>query len=227
MLDKASSADLIRGLGCDLIPRGVIRLQYANDTILFVDKKEDCTRNLKWILTCFELISSMRVNYHKSVLVSINVGEVDEVQQYADIFDCSVGKLPIKYLGIPLHFSKLRREDLQPLIDKMIERIVGWRGKLLTQAGRLILIKTCLSSIPVYLLSFFKFPRWAIDLINSHMANCFWGDYEGHRKLHLAHWHLICMKKKYGGLGVPNLNDLNLCLLGSWVKRFISDENKV
>jgi hypothetical protein len=109
----------------------------------------------------------------------------------------------------------------------MIKRIAGWRGKLLTQAGRLILIKTCLSSILVYLLSFFKFPRWAIDFINSHMANCFWDDYESHRKLHLAHWHLICMKKKYGGLGVPNLKDLNLCLLGSWVKRFISDENKL
>jgi hypothetical protein len=59
------------------------------------------------------------------------------------------------------------------------------------------------------------------------MANCFWDDYEGHRKLHLAHWHLICTKKKYEGLGVLNLKYLNLCLLGSWVKRFISDENKL
>jgi hypothetical protein len=79
----------------------------------------------------------------------------------------------------------------------------------------------------MYLLSFFKFLRWVIVLINSHMANCFWDDYERHRKLHLAHWHLICTKKKYGGLGVLNLKYLNLCLLGSWVKRFISDENKL
>jgi hypothetical protein len=35
------------------------------------------------------------------------------------------------------------------------------------------------------------------------------------------------MKKEYGGLGVPNLRDLNLCLLGSWVKRFIKDEKKL
>jgi hypothetical protein len=71
-----------------------------------------------------------------------------------------------------------------------------------------------LASIPVYLLSFFKFPRWVVDSINSHMANCFWDDYEGHKKRHLANWHLICMKKE---LGIPQLKYLNLCLLGSWV----------
>jgi hypothetical protein len=66
------------------------------------------------------------------------------------------------YIGIPLHYNKLRREDLQPLIDKMIKRIAGWRGKLLTQTGRLLLIKTCLAIIPIYLFSFIKFPTWAI-----------------------------------------------------------------
>jgi hypothetical protein len=165
---------------------------------------------LKWTLTCFELLSGMRVNYHKSELVPINYEKEDEIQECAEVFGCPVGDFPIKYLGIPLHYLKLRREDLQPLVDKIIKRIAGWRGKLLTHAGRLILIKTCLASIPVYLLSFFRFPKWATDLINSHMANCFWDDYEGHRKLHLANWHLICMKKSFGGLGIPELRDLNL-----------------
>jgi hypothetical protein len=73
------------------------------------------------------------------------------------------------------------------------------------------LIKTCLASIPIYLPPFFKFPKWAIDLINSHMANCFWDDYHGHSKMHLANWDLICMSKEYGGLGIPNLRVLT-CL---------------
>jgi hypothetical protein len=54
------------------------------------------------------------------------------------------------------------------------------------------------------------------------MANCFWDDYEGHKKLHL-----ICMRKEYGGLGILDLKDFNICLLGSWVKRFIKDEGKL
>jgi hypothetical protein len=52
-------------------------------------------------------------------------------------------------------------------------------------------------------------------------------DYEGHKKLHLENWQLISMKKEFGGLGIPNLKYLNLCLLGSWVKRFMVDENNL
>jgi hypothetical protein len=33
-------------------------------------------------------------------------------------------------LGVPLHFEKLRREDLQPLLDSLLSRMAGWRGKL-------------------------------------------------------------------------------------------------
>jgi hypothetical protein len=63
MLQKAIRSDLIRGLGNDLLEGGVVSLQYADDTILFIDKDVDKTENLKWILTYFELMSGMRVNY--------------------------------------------------------------------------------------------------------------------------------------------------------------------
>jgi hypothetical protein len=83
------------------------------------------------------MMSGMRINYHKSELVLVHHMEMDKVQFYTNLFGYPVGAFPIRYLGIPLHYNKLRRDDLQPLIDKIINRIVGWRGKLLTQAGRL------------------------------------------------------------------------------------------
>ena len=60
---------------------------------------------------------------------------------------CKKSEFPIKYLGVPLHYTKLRRKDLQPMVDKIIKRIVGWRGRLLSYAGRLTLLKACLASI--------------------------------------------------------------------------------
>jgi hypothetical protein len=62
----------------------------------------------------------------------------------------------MKYLGIPLHFEKLKREDLQPLIDSLLSRMAGWRGKLLSSEAKKIPIHTCMASIHIYLLSFFK-----------------------------------------------------------------------
>jgi hypothetical protein len=73
MLQKVASDDLIKGLGFELVPGGFISLQYADDTLLFLDNDEGHARNLKCILTCFELLSGMRVNFHKSELVSINI----------------------------------------------------------------------------------------------------------------------------------------------------------
>ena len=79
--------------------------------------------------------------------------------ELSHVFSCPLGNFPIKYLGIPLHYDILRREDVQPLVDKLLRKIAGWRGKLLSYAARLVLIKACLASIPVYLLSFIKFPK--------------------------------------------------------------------
>jgi hypothetical protein len=96
----------------------------------------------------------------------------DTVRSLAHLFSCPVGSLPIKYLGVPLHFEKLMREDIQPLIDNILKRMARWRGKLLSYAGKLVLVRSCLVSIPVYLLSFVKFPKWAIKILHTHLANC-------------------------------------------------------
>ena len=98
---------------------------------------------------------------------------------------------------------------------------------MLSHAAKLELVRSVLASIPVYLMSVIKFPKWAIALINSQMDHCLWDNYEGHFKYHLANWGLVSQKKEYGGLGIPNLADLNLCLPASWVKRYHLDGHKL
>jgi hypothetical protein len=68
--------------------------------------------NLKWVLTSFEQISGTRINYHKSELIPINLLDTEECSPFVDIFGCVLVSFPIKYLGVPLHHDKLKREDL-------------------------------------------------------------------------------------------------------------------
>lgn len=150
MLVKATDKHLIRGLGQDLYPGGVISLQFADDTIMFVDGDPSLATNLKWTLTCFEQVSGMRINYSKSEMIPLNL-EPAEISSFSTIFGCLVGDFPIKYLGVPLHYDKLSRNDIQPLIDKILKRIAGWRGKVLSYATRITLIKACLASILIYI----------------------------------------------------------------------------
>jgi hypothetical protein len=59
------------------------------------------------------------------------------------------------------------------------------------------------------------------------MTHCLWNNENDSHRYHLANWQLVSMKKEYGGLGVPNLRELNLCLLGSWVSRYFRDGSKI
>jgi hypothetical protein len=172
MLMKAASKGYISDFMSNLYPEGVISLQYADDMLMFLAHDTQAACHLKWLMIYFEKISGMKINYHKSDLTPMNLEE-EETQEYAKIFCCKIGKFPFKYLGVPLHYDKLRREDLQPIIDKIMKRIAGWKGKLLSYGARLTLLKACLASIPIYLMSFIKFPKWVIEAINSQMTNFF------------------------------------------------------
>jgi hypothetical protein len=163
---RAAGSGLIKGLLPEFREGGVVSLQYADDTIVFSDPSESYLRNLKCSLIWFEKLSGMRINYHKSELIPCNMFE-EQTHTTAHIFGCPAGSFPIKYLGIPLHFDKLRREDIQPLVDNILKRVASWRGKLLSHAAKVTLIQSRLASVPVYLLSFIRFPKWAIKTLNA------------------------------------------------------------
>jgi hypothetical protein len=172
MLSKAASKGCNTGLMNTLCPEGVVSLQYADDTLLFLkhDTLDAC--HFKWLMVCFEQLPDMKINYHKSDMTPINLGE-EEANQLAQIFCCKMGSFPFRYLGVPLHHDKLKREDIQHVVDKVINRVPRWKGRLMSYSARLTLLKACLASIPIYLMSVIKFPKWAIKVINSQMSNFF------------------------------------------------------
>ena len=114
--------------------------------LLFLKDDLEMANNLKWLLLCYEQMTGMRINFDKSDMLTIGI-EGDRMNEYAKFFCYKKGDFPIKYLGVPLHFTNLRKEDLQPIVDKIIKRIAGWKGRLLSYAGRLVILKACLASI--------------------------------------------------------------------------------
>ena len=64
------------------------------------------------------------------------------------------------------------------MVDKMLAWTTRWGGKLHSYEGKLMLIRSYLANILIYMLSFFKFPKWTIQLVYAHMANYVWSDAE-------------------------------------------------
>jgi hypothetical protein len=54
----------------------------------------------------------------------------DEEDNYRNIFGCEVGSLPLKYLGVPIHFRKLRNKEWNPIKDRFERKLAPWLGKL-------------------------------------------------------------------------------------------------
>lgn len=117
MLAKAARGKFISGIIPHIIPHSLISLQYADDTILFLDPDPNYAKNLKWLLACFERLYGMKINYDKYELVLVNLDDA-VAKVLSQIFCCKVGGFPLKYLGVPLHYLKLKREDPNPSLTR-------------------------------------------------------------------------------------------------------------
>jgi hypothetical protein len=69
---------------------GVVSLQYADDTLLFFLNDLTYATNLKWILSCFEQMTRMRINFHECDLIPIRVDE-HEAQVVSQTSSCRQG----------------------------------------------------------------------------------------------------------------------------------------
>jgi hypothetical protein len=103
---KASEQGKIRGVMTHLIPEGITHIQYADDTILMIKGDDELITQIKFILYCFEWLSGLKINYHKSEPFIFGMETEDKVR-VANMLNCQLGELPMKYLGIPIGDSKL------------------------------------------------------------------------------------------------------------------------
>ena len=65
--------------------------------------------------------------------------------QYREIFGCESGALPFRYLGIPIHFRKLKNSEWKSIEDRFEKKLASWISNLLSYGDRLILINSVLN----------------------------------------------------------------------------------
>ena len=109
--------------------------------------------------------------------------------------------------------GKNKKNSFKEIKVKLARKLAGWKAKLLSKAGKEILIKAVAQAIPTYFMSYFKIPDFLCDELTSLMRNFWWGQKNDERKMAWISWDKLCTPKSQGGMGFKQIKRFNLALL--------------
>jgi hypothetical protein len=126
--------------------------------------------------------------------------------------------MPCNYLGLPLSIRKLRRSDLQPVLDKLASKLSPWKARLMSREGRALYVQVVLTASVVYQLMALELEPWFLQEVDKLRRGFLWaGHEEANGGSCAVAWHLVCQPKYLGGLGIHNLRLLNTALRAKWL----------
>ena len=175
---------------------------------------------LSWLLMWFEACLGLKINLEKSELIL--VGRVHDIEDLTLELGCKVGELPSCYLGLPLGAPLKSMAVWDGVEECFRRRLAMWKRQYISKGGRLTLIQSIFSSMPIYMFVFYL-PRKVRLRLEKIQRDFLWGRGALVQKPHLVRWNLICLDKKKGGLGVRNLALMNKALLCKWNLQYANE----
>jgi len=201
-------------------------LQYADDTLCIGEASVENLWTLKALLRGFELVSGLKVNFHKSCLIGVNV-PTDFMDMASSFLNCRKGTVPFMYLGLPVGANPRRVETWESLVEQLRRRLFSWGNRYISLGGRIVLLNSVLNSIPILYLSLMKMPARVVKMIVALQRNFLWGGGMGRRRLCWVKWRKVCQPKSKGGLGVRDIRLVNFSLLAKWRWKLLEDNGSL
>lgn len=118
-----------------------------------------------------------------------------------------------KYLGAPLHHSRVTNFTYQFVIDKARKRMSTWKAKTLSLAGRATLIRSVLNSLPIYYMQTALLPIKVCDDLDKIARDFLWGSCGNRRRPSLVARDKVCTPSQFGGLGFKSTRRMNEALI--------------
>lgn len=98
------------------------------------------------------------------------------------------------------------KNSFKEIKEKLAKKLARWKEKLLSKAGKEILIKAVAQVIPTYAMSCFKIPDALCEEMTNLMRNFWWGQQKEKRKMAWLSWDKLCTLKSHSGMGFKHLN---------------------
>ncbi|XP_074315230.1 uncharacterized protein LOC141651414 [Silene latifolia] len=186
-------------------------LIFADDLLVFVRGDLPSLQAVKQCLHLFSCYSGLVPNpsktnvYFAGVRSDVKALILRDTGYVEDHF-------PFKYLGIPLHSSRLTRDLLQPLLARIRTKMGHWESLHLTYAGKVTLINSVIFGIEAFWCASLLLPKGIIKELESKCRKFLWGT-TGNRRFIFFSWEKVCRARKHGGLGIREVLSWNKALL--------------
>ena len=203
----------------------ISHLLFADDSLLFARaNRQECLEVVD-LFNKYEEASGQKINYDKSEVSfsrGVNTEQKEELMRLLHMRQVDRHE---KYLGIPTVAGRSKKAVFGALLDRIWKKLQGWKEKLLSRAGKEVLLKSVIQAMPTYLMGIYKFPIWVTNTISAAMARFFWGQTDAKRRIHWRSWKSMCELKCLGGLGFKDLEVFNDALLGRQAWRIMQGDN--
>lgn len=190
---------------------------YADDAVIFINPVQSEVTALFSILGNFGEATGLKLNLEKCMVAPIRCSELN-LDSILETFTGRRVGFPLTYLGLPLTLGRLKVVHVQKVVDTSRSRLAGWQGKLLNIAGRRELVRSVLSSIPIYLLTALKAPKQLFQEIDKVRRRFLWAsDSELTGGKCKVAWTLVARPTDFGGLGILDLERFSRALRLRWL----------
>ncbi|KAF7810502.1 uncharacterized protein G2W53_037245 [Senna tora] len=186
--------------------------QMEGDKTAGLDDIDSCT-TVASIWRDFDSYSGLTMNLDKTE-IKFSPNTPQRFQKLlSETLHCRVTDKFSKYLGAKIDSSARDKVQFQTIYSTLQEKLQSWKGKLLSRAGRLTLIKSVLTSMYLYHLNYYKLTKTEAMKCDSILAHFFWGSDRQRAKPHMINWAAICKPMNLGGLRVKSFSEFNQALL--------------
>lgn len=158
LLKSSSSLSQLEGIKVASTAPAMNHLLFADDSLLLFKSSVEGAVAVSNLLESYCVASGQRINHEKSSIFFSKGCPQAMRESIKHILNVQNESLSDRYLGMPTDVAHSKNGTFRYLRDRVWEKIRGWMEKLLSSAGKEILIKSVAQSIPVFSMSCFRLP---------------------------------------------------------------------
>ena len=196
---------------------------FANGLMLFTKANSKNCEAIIEVLDNFCNLASQKVSLSKSCIYFANNVSSKRKRNICRKMGINATNNLGRYLGFLVLHQGRNENAFNFIVEKIQGKLVGWKTKLLSRAGRLVLVQAATTPIADYYMQCHALPIKVYNAIDKAIGGFLWGSIKEKIKLHMVNWQTVTLPKELGGLGLFQTRCRNLALLAKLCWRLANE----